>query len=416
MGKPTRRDVLRVSGAVGFTAASARRILGANDRIRLGIIGTGNRGTYFIREVQNVGGAEWVAVCDIYGDRRDRAATVAGSQAAAYDDYRRVLERTDIDAVNISTPDHHHAQMTIEACRAGKDVYVEKPMTTAPEQGLEVVRVVRDTRRVVQVGTQQRSMPHLIEAKQRFIDSGLIGQVHAVRTHYESAQNGYCIPVPPGMERKPDNLDWEAWLGPLPKIPWDPKRYFNRFAYWDVSCGGMIGGLFIHMVDEAHWYLGLHNPIAAVAEGGIYKYDDGRDTPDHVHAIVAYPEKVMVTFGATLTDTLPVRKYVWPEVTDVLFIGTGGRLSAFRNGYKFTPGEQQSDQPQVLVPAKREESPHVKNWLDCARGRRHPNANVVDGHYSAMACHMANMAYRRKTRIEWSSQWALDSNILPDPV
>jgi predicted dehydrogenase len=178
----------------------------------------------------------------------------------------------------------------------------------------------------------------------------------------------------------------------------------------------MIGGLFIHMVDQAHWFLGLKAPTAALAEGGIYKYDDGRDTPDHIHAIVSYPQKVMVTFGATLTDTIPVRKYLWPEVTDVEFIGSGGRLQGFRNGYRFTPGEQQRDQTQVTAPLKREASPHVQNWLDCIRSRKNPNTNVVDGHYSAMACHMCNMAYREKSRIEWSQKWALESDTLPDPV
>jgi len=409
-----RRIFLKAAGALASTAASYQRVLGANDRIRLGIIGTGNRGQFFLKEVQRVGGGEWVAVCDIFSQRRDAAQTIIGSKVDSYSDYRRMLERKDIDAINISTTDVHHFRMLVDACRAGKDVYVEKPLTTDPAQGPEIYRVVTETKRVVQVGMQQRSMSHLIEAKRKYIDSGLVGPVHMVHTRYHAAANGYCIPVPPGMETKPDGLDWEAWLGPMKKIPWDPKRYFNRFAYWDVSGGGQIGGTFIHMVDVAHWYLGLYAPGGAMCDGGIYQYDDGRDTPDNVHAIVTYPgNKVSVSFDASLTDTIPVRKYLWPDIQDICFIGTRGRLQVWRVGYKYTPGEKEPDQNQVTVPTKREESPHVKDWFDCIRARKHPNATVVDGHYSACACHMSNMSYLSKVRTKWNPKWDLPAKQLP---
>jgi predicted dehydrogenase len=412
---PSRRTFLKVSG-LAATAASYQRVLGANDRLRLGIIGTGNRGQYFLKKVQGVGGAEWVAVCDVFSARRDEAQTIIGHKVDGYSDYRRILERKDIDAVSISTTDVHHAKMLIDACHAGKDVYVEKPMTTAPEQGPEIFRVVRDTKRVVQVGMQQRSMPHFIEAKRKYIDTGMLGEIHMVHTHYHGAAGGYVIPVPPGMQSKPDGLDWEAWLGPLPKIAWDPKHYFNRFAYWDVSTGGQIGGTFIHMIDVAHWYLGLRGPGGAMADGGIYQFDDGRDTPDNVHAIVTYPQKLSVSFDASLTDAIPVRKYLWPDIQDICFIGSRGRLQVWRVGYKYTPAENEPDQNQVVVYGTRDESPHIKNWLDCIRTRQHPNATVVDGHYSATACHMANMSYRSKVRTEWNKQWDLDALQLPPLV
>ena len=204
--------------ASAATAASAARVLGANDRIRLGIIGAGGRGSYLMGVANKVGGIEWVAVSDAWDVRRQQAAKIAATPAAQDADYRNLLDRNNIDAVIVATWDHLHAQITVDACRAGKDVFVEKPMTSLPMQGHEVVRAVRETKRIVQVGTQQRSMANFIEAKQRFLDSGAIGQVNMVRTIW-NANRGYLEKVPPGMEQKPPGLDWEACLGWLPKIP-----------------------------------------------------------------------------------------------------------------------------------------------------------------------------------------------------
>jgi predicted dehydrogenase len=375
-----------------MTAASAVRVLGANQRVRLGIIGTGGRGSYLMRAANKAGGIEWAAVCDAWDVRRNQAAQLAGG-AATCADYRRLIERSDVDAVIVATWDHLHAAITIDACRAGKDVFVEKPMTSLPEQGPPLVRTVRETRRIVQVGVQQRSMAHFIEAKRRFFDSGAIGRVHIVRTYW-NANRGYLTPVPPGMDRKPEGLDWEACLGWLPKIPWDPKRYFNRFAYFDFSTGGQTGGLFVHLVDVVHWYLGLTAPSAAVASGGIFQYDDGRDTADNINAIVEYPQKVNVTFEASITDLVP------KESADIVFLGSAGRLHIFRGGYRFLPKE---GEPQVSRGSP--EEAHMANWLDCVRSRQQPNANVVDGHYGAMSCHLINMAWRQRARAAWSGKW-----------
>ena len=313
------------------TAAAALRVWGANDRIRLGIIGSGMRGQYLMGKANGAGGIEWVAISDIYDVRRDQAEKVAGTSVAKYNNYHQLLERKDIDAVIVATTDHLHSQIAIDACKAGKDVYVEKPMTSLPEQGPPLVKAVRKHNRILQVGMQQRSTAHFAEAKAKYIDSGVIGKVNMVRTYW-NGNSGYLMPVPPGMEQKPAGLDWDACLGWLPKIPWDPKRYFNRFAYWDFSTGGQTGGLFVHMVDVVHWFLNLTKPLAAVAGGGIYLYDDGRDTPDNVNFIVEYPEKINVTFEATITDMIN------KGGEDIVFMGTGGRLSIFRHptGNSFT--------------------------------------------------------------------------------
>lgn len=376
------------------TAASAVQVAGANDRVRLGVIGTGGRGQHLIRMAQKAGGAEFVAVCDAWNHRMEEAAKLIGAPVAKTGDYRALLDRKDIDAVIVATLDHMHAPIAVEACKAGKDVFVEKPMTSLPMQGHDLVKAVRETGRVLQVGVQQRSISHFVEAKERFFDTGLIGKVHMVRTVW-NANGGYLTPVPPGMEKKPEDLNWNAVLGWLPKIPWDPKRYFNRFAYWDFATGGQTGGLFVHMVDVVHWYLGLTRPISAVALGGIYQYDDGRDTPDNVNFILDYPGLVNVTFEATITDLIP------RESADIVFFGEKGRLNIFRYGYRFLPagGGEPVTAPGGPEPA------HMANFLECVKTRKQPNANVVDGHYGAMACHIGNLAYKEGRRVEWRKEW-----------
>lgn len=383
-----------LAAATLATASSSTRILGANDRIRLGVIGSGGRSRSLMRNVNDIGGTQWVALSDIWDQRMREAEEISGP-VDKIRDYRKLLERKDIDAVIIGTFDHVHAQILIDAVRAGKDVYVEKPMTSLPEQGPPAVRAVRETGRIVSVGMQQRSVPHFIEAKQRFFDSGLIGQINMVRTIW-NGNGGYLFKVPDGIQGKPADLDWEACLAWLPKIPWDPKRYFNRFAYWDFSSGGMTGGLFVHMIDVVHWFLGLDKPLSAVALGGIYQYNDGRDTPDNINMVVKYPKNVNVTFEATISDMKS------PEVADIVFMGTGGRISIFRSGYSFiASGEEQID---VRVPYA-STIDHLKNWLDCVRSRKEPNATAVDGHYSSISCHMGNLAYRENRVVEWRKEW-----------
>ena len=378
------------------TVAAALRVWGANDRIRLGIIGSGQRGQYLMTKANDAGNIEWVAISDIYDARRDQAEQVAKSRVDKYANYHQLLDRKDIDGVIVATFDHMHSRVAIDACKAGKDVYVEKPMTSLPEQGPPLVRAVREYNRVLQVGMQQRSGAHFAEAKQKYFDTGVIGKVNMVRTYW-NANGGYLTPVPPGMEQKPAGLDWDACLGWLPKIPWDPKRYFNRFAYWDFSTGGQTGGLFVHMVDVVHWFLNLTRPLAAVAGGGIYLYDDGRDTADNINFILEYPEKLNVTFEATITDMIDKGS------ADIVFMGSGGRLSIFRYGYHFIPSKTNSQATEATVPGVKDT--HMNNWFDCMRSRQQPNADVVNGHYSAMACHIGNIAYQQRSRATWQKEW-----------
>ncbi len=390
----SRRGFMRATLASGPPV----RVLGANDRIRLGLIGAGERGTALMQAGKDAG-AEIVSVCDAWLTRAEHGAALAGG-AEYCQDYRRVLDRPDIDGVLVATFDNTHAQITEEACRAGKDVYVEKPMTFAPAEGLAVAAAVRETRRVVQVGMQQRSMPHFLEARQRFFKSGLIGRVNIVRTVW-NANPGYAPPVPDGMHVKPVDLNWRACLGGRPGPSWSARRYFNRFAYSALSAGGLIGGLFVHMADVAHWYLELVHPARAVALGGIYSHDDGRDTPDTLNAVLEYPEGVNVAFESTLNDAAP------RERATMTFVGSGGRLSIFRWGYRFVSARRE----QAEITCAGSPDSHVANWLDCMRTRSEPNAGVAAGHYAAMACHMSRMALEQQSRVDWRRDWELPEGI-----
>ncbi len=378
-----------------MTAASAGRVLGANDRIRLGAIGTGGRGRYLMSNANKAGNIQWVAVADAYDVQRDRAEQVAGTAVDKYVDYRKVLDRKDIDAVIIATWDHMHCEIAVAACKAGKDLYVEKPLTLHPLEGHQIVRAVRQNKRILQTGTQQRSYPHFIEAKERFIDSGRIGRVTMVRSIWNGNGAYRNHPPPPGMEAKPAGMDWEVCQGRLPKVPWDPKRYFNHYVYWDYSTNAQMGGLFVHMIDVVHWYLKTEKPLAAMCMGGIYLGVEGRDTADNINSIVEYPGGLLATFEANVTDMIA------KENADIVFMGTGGRLHIFRYGYRFLPAEKGAAE----ITAGPTPELHVANWLECVRSRKHAACDEEAGHYSAMACHICNISYKEKRRVTWQKEW-----------
>ncbi|MBI4889116.1 MAG: Gfo/Idh/MocA family oxidoreductase [Acidobacteria bacterium] len=389
----SRRGVLR-----GITASSAMRVMGANDRVRLGIVGTGLRGEYLMQRANAAGGIQWVAVCDAYDVRRDKAEKTAGTPVEKYVDYRRMVDRKDIDGIILATWDNTHCDIAVAVLESGKDLYIEKPMTLHPMEGRRIVGAVRSHKRILQTGTQQRSHPHFAEAKAKFIDSGRIGKITCVRTYWNSNLAYRNQKPPDGMERKPAGLDWDACQGSLPKLPWDPKRYFNHYVYWDYSTNAQMGGLFVHMIDIVHWYCKVQQPLAADCFGGIYLGGEGRDTADHINAIVHYPNNLLVTFEANVADG--IRR----ENQDMVFMGTAGRLHIFRYGYRFLSSE---DDGKTEITAGTTPDLHVANWLDCIRTRKKAACDEEAGHYSAMACHVCNIAYREQRRVQWNKEWTI---------
>jgi predicted dehydrogenase len=389
------------------TAVSANRVLGANSRVRVAVVGTGGRGQWLMRTLQKIApeGVQFVAVCDVYDVRRAQAAKIAGEGAEEYLDYRQAVQRKDVDAVIVATPDHWHAAVAVDALKAGKDVYIEKPMVHYPKDGQEIVKAARANRRVVQVGTQGRALPSHVEAKRKYIDTGIIGKVGLARTWYTS-NAGYVQTAPEGFERKPEGLDWERWLGAGPKVPWNPGIYFSPYK-WLHYDGGMIMGIGIHVIDSAHHWLSLRKPLAAVSGGGTYFHKDGRDTPDVFTCILEYPQEVGITFTAECLTAPGVRTSAGVELR-----GTGGTLSSDRYsrevGYIYTPNTRFSKEPEFRAPAAPANAETIlANWLECIRDRKRPIANEEEAYYSTVACYMANHAFQTKSRVVWDARWDL---------
>jgi len=380
-----RTFVLGSAAAISLPAAAWARVTGTNDRLRLGVIGAGGRGRYVMSLFQKQPDLAVVAVCDVYDRNRDQAIA-ASPGARPFSDYRALLDAKDVDAVLIATPDHWHSTVAGDAMHAGKDVYVEKPLAHSADEGRRIVRAQRETGRVVQVGLQQRSGPHYLEAKREYLDTKRLGKIVYVRTwwHANAARD-----VHPPFTGQPAGLDWKQWVGPARPRPFDPKIVVNWRSYFDFG-GGTITDLFTHWIDVAHWYVGEELPSSAVAAGGIYQYPDGRDAPDTVNVLLDYPGGWSASFAASLA----------PGATGagVELLGTEGTLYIDRSRYTFTPTEKGA--PPVTVNVTEDQTiPHVANFLACVRSRTSPNSDVVSGFRSCLATLAGKQAYVEKRRV-----------------
>jgi predicted dehydrogenase len=381
-----RRHFLR--GASALTALSYSRVLGANDRIQLGVIGCGDRGRYDMGNFQKAN-ADVVAVCDIYGAQIDKAREKA-PQAKGFKDHRALLDLKEVDVALIATPDHWHAAIAIDALNAGKDVYVEKPLTRTIEEGPPIVKAARVNERVCQVGMQQRSGQHYLQAKREYFDTGKLGKITLARTWWYG--NGYHLRrAPEELQKQPSNLDWAHFLGPLKWRDYDPQQYFNWRAYLDFG-GGQVTDLFTHWIDVVHMFMGQEVPLSASAAGGVYKYKDGRTAPDTINVLLEYPAEFTATFEATLA----------PGITGAALeiAGTEGRLWISRERYEFHPVGRGA-QPVIVNAFSRIDEDHVNNFLECVRSRQRPNGDVLIGHRSAQASHLGNISYMQKRRIDF---------------
>jgi len=382
-----RRNFLR--GATVATALSYSRILGANDQIRLGVIGAGDRGQYDMGNFVKTGDVTVAAVCDVYAVKIDQVKS-KHPDAKAFSDHRKLLEMKDLNVVLIATPDHWHAETAIDALNAGKDVYVEKPLTLKPEEGPGIVKAARINERICQVGMQQRSGKHYLQAKAEYFDSGKIGKVTMARTWWHG--NGYHLrKAPESLRTRPSNLDWGHFLGPLKWRDWDPQQYHNWRAYLDFG-GGQVTDLFTHWIDVVHMFMGQEIPKSAVAAGGVYNYKDGRTAPDTINVLLEYPSEFTATFEATLA----------PGITGaaVEMCGTNGRLLIDRQKYVYTPTGR-NPEPVTQQAIGSLDGDHVANFLECVRTRKLPNGDVLIGHRSAQASHLGNIAYVQKRRIDF---------------
>jgi predicted dehydrogenase len=402
-------------------AALMPRALGANDRIQVGFIGYGLIGAQHVRDFKSQNDVDLAALCDVYQPRLEQGLAACGPRAKGYKDFRRLLDDKDIQAVVISTPDHWHALLTILACAAGKDVYVEKPMTLFVREGRWMVSAARRHNRIVQVGSQQRSGVHYHNALKRLRD-GHIGKVHSVRM-------GFFRNVMPGFGSPPDSdppseLNYDLWLGPAPLRRYNKNRSLYHFRwFWDYS-GGQITNLGAHEIDVAQWAMGVSGPGAVGSSGGRMALEDNGETPDTQDALFEYP-------GFTMVWSHREASLGRGTGSGLEFFGTKGSMTLSRGGYevfadmKTAPENQVPEfsghpvggpvrhpevKPTPWTEALNERASnsllesHVRNFLDCIKSRARPAADVEDGHRTATACHLANISLRLGRKVRWDAE------------
>jgi predicted dehydrogenase len=413
--------------AGGDRSAGARqRAFGANQRLRIGWIGCGLRGTFVARCFHESTDAEIVAVCDVYQPHAEKARAWLGPEVVAYGDFRRVLDLPDVDAVLIATPDHWHAIPTLLACQAGKDVYVEKPLGHNVAEGRAMVEAARRHGRIVQTGTQQRSAAHFHRIRE-IIQSGQLGQVKFVRIW------NYNNLTPAGIGRAPDaapppGLDWDFYLGPAPRLPFNPKRFLGTYRYfWDYA-GGVPTDWGTHRFDVLHLIMGQSVPQTVSASGGRFLLDDAGEVPDVLQATYEYPGFVL-SYECTLLNAFgtggrtPGRVYYRANGPDdrpngMAFYGTNGTLLADRLGFEIMPelypgrkatGADRDSLEHFRSQGEHSSSPdstrlHVEDFLDCIRSAKRPIADIEVGHHASNVAHLANIAYKTGRKLRWDGQ------------
>jgi predicted dehydrogenase len=387
-----RRDFVKTTaGAVAMTAASYSRVLGANDRIRMALIGCGGRGEHVMRNHLKDPAVEIVALCDVWDERIAQRQPVA-PDADAVADHLAVLDRQDVDAVIVATPDHWHAEITIDAMNAGKDVFVEKPLTFRREEGPRIVEAVERTGRICQVGTQQRSGEYFQKARDEWIRPGKLGKVHMIRTSWHVIWATPSKGMQPPRMDKPEGLDWKRWLGQVGWREWNPYQYFNYRAFLEFG-GGKITDLFTHWIDAVHMVMGIDNPVAVSAAGGVFQYSDGRDAPDNIHLLIEYPDDLVVTFESTAIPSGPPY--------GMTFYGTEGSLFINRERFEMEPVRTNVEPVAIDMEGDAMSEAHVRNFLECLRSREQPNCTAQMGHRSAQVSLLATQAYVEGRRIRF---------------
>ena len=419
MNRLTRRDFNKAAATAGLTSAlSYNRIAGANDRVRIGFIALGNRGDQVLDAFLPHKDCEVVAICDIYQPYMDFAANKIGAQPQQFKDYRKLIELKDLDAVVINTPDHWHALQMIQACQAGKDVYVEKPLSLCVAEGRKMVEAARKYKRVTQVGIHRRSSPFVKEAAE-IVRSGYLGRIMSVRAFHIQNEWPKGIGSPPN-EKPPANFDWEAWLGPAPFKPYNKNRTFYRFRwFWDYS-GGQLTNFGVHYIDAIHWALGQDTPSAVTAMGGKFAIDDNREIPDTMEVIWRYPEGILVTFTQINANAAPAGILNG----EIEIRGTKGTLYLKGNSYEVVPdsispneffartpldraGDNWRRGSKPMIEAKKGQGNadtihHARNFLDCVRSRQPANCDIEIGHRSTSAPLIGNIAYKVQAYLEWN--------------
>jgi len=399
-GTLRRRDFMRGALGGGVSALLTPKLLraapGANERINLAVIGCGGMGMRHIEALAVNPRCTIAAVSDCFRPRYENAMgvieTLSGSRPAGYQDFRHVLDRKDIEAIFSPTPDHWHPLMTILGCQAGKDVYVEKPASPTVAEGRAMVEAARRYGRIVQLGTQQRSMTIFQEAI-RLIHSGVLGQITSA-TCWLSINEWM-----PGetVQDPPEGLDWDMWLGPTPYYPYSPQRHYGYMGCHDYARGGQLTNWGVHLIDIVHWAIGQDQPLSVQALGGSYRGGTGADNYETVEVLWEYP-------GCTVTWEQRHHQNYNGRGYGIRFQGTGGQLLIDRNTFEVLPVEKGI--PKYIGEPERSwaHPPHHNNFFDCIKSRKLPAADIEQGHRSTTSVLLAGIALKLGRKLIWDGR------------
>lgn len=414
-----RREILSGAGAAFTTSLFTGRVRGANDRLAVGFIGLGAMGSGNLSYSMKLDNVVPAAICDVYQPHLDRAVAAAakgGHKPRALKDFREILLDKSLDAVCISTPDHWHAYMTVEACKAGKDVFVEKPACTYVEEGQKMVQAARKYKRVVQAGTMQRSGGYFLKAKE-LVKSGALGVVTFCHTYQSGMTPKEGWGNPPDGEPVPEGLDWEMWLGPARKVPFNANRWgvkastFPTFRYfWDYA-GGAMTDWGVHLIDPLHQCFDEAMPSAISAMGSKFYVEDNRDTPDTMLATFHYP-KFLTSYESRTCNPMPM---FGNQGAATVIHGTEATVIVNRGGCRLVPNKR-GEEPQVWENdnAMRDLNvPHWKNWVECIRTREKPISDIETCVRSSTVCILGNLSMRYKTWLDWDeTHWTVKQDVV----
>lgn len=402
--KVSRRQFVQsgtIAAAGAVSALASSRAAGANERIRLGFIGVANRGGQLLERTTPFEDAEVVALCDVYRPTIEEWAAKVPNDVTLYGDYREMLEKEKLDAVVIATPDHWHALQMIDACEAGLDVYVEKPLSITIHEGRRMVEAVGRTSRIVQVGIQRRSCETLAKARD-FVQAGNIGPVVVGRCCRVSNMWPDGIGNPPDSD-PPAGLDWDMWLGPRPYRPFNAAIAPYNFR-WHKEFSSQLANWGVHYFDAWRMVLNEDVPTSICAMGGRYLLDDKRSIPDTMEAVFEFPSKRMVHFSQYETSSNPILRSGMVE-----FRGTIGTLYYQGARFEVVPefGGQFQDREKRMEPVEVKGSVgdptagHIRNFLDCVKSRNTPNCSIEEGHKSTTIALLGNLSLEVGARIDW---------------
>lgn len=402
MAENTRRDFIKQSalGTAAMLVYPPSRVLGANDRVRVGMIGVGARGQELLKQVLEVPNAQLVAIADIYTRSQDQARQMApGIQTL--DDHRQLLDRKDIDAVIVASPLHIHCRHFLDTLSAGKDLYSEKTMTWSIPEAEQCLAATKKSDRVVQIGLQHESSGSLADARQ-WIKDGIVGKVTQVESwmsrNTPHGKGQWVREVPSDCTAQ--NVNWKAFLNGRADREFDPFRFINWRLYWEFS-GGNVTENMVHQIAWIMTALDLPEPSAAFMSGGVFSEKDGRQVPDTIVVTLEYPTDTVVTWQSTFSNShygLGERLLGSDGTLEHISGATDMVTGRSPEGIRYYPEKANRHDGAALTGATPNQN-HMANWIDCVRSRKTPNASVEIGYRSALAAHMANLAYRRKQRI-----------------